>query len=135
MYVEECGISRQGKVQWIQWESCVLGEGVEGQTADLWLTRVRLTPLQRWSQSRVAEDIPHSVTHFPFFIVSAGADTNRRAAASLVVCVCVWCVWSDASVIMTDKRQAESQQTDSDHTHTRPLLPSFRHSESTFLFF
>lgn len=135
LYAEECGISRQGKVQWIQRESFALeDEGRRGgQSADLRLTCVWLTPLLRWSQSRVAEDIPHSLTHFPFFIVSDCADTDRRAAALLGVCVSMWCVWSATRVIMTDKRQAESQRTDLDHTHVLSFL-FFCNSEANFFF-
>lgn len=51
------------------------------------------------------------------------------------VCVSMWCVcgvWSATSAIMTDKRQAGSRQTDSDHTHVLSFLLFATQSPSFF---
>lgn len=57
---------------------------------------------------------------------------RARACARARESACM-CVWSTPSVIMTDKRQAESQQTDSDHTRVLPFL--LFATQSRFFFF
>lgn len=108
---------------------CVSGGGSRGQSADLWLTCVRLTP--RRSGGVRAEDIPLSLTHFPFFIVSVRADTDRRAAASRVFVVCVVCCERD-----NDRQTAGRDSADGlgPHTHVLSFLLFATQSPSFFFF-